>query len=169
MSAKGEMSSVPCVTFTRLLAGPIDRVWAHITDTRLLPAWFGEDSRIEPRQGGAVHLLGGHIRGTVTQWQPPRKLIYTWNVFDPGDGPEVVSRYPESYPTFELAPSGAEVVLTFKHFPILERFIAQNAMGWHTMLDVLAATLRGEAVEERSVYARKNAELYGVDLANLAR
>jgi len=34
--------------------------------------------------------MGGHIRGTVTQWQPPRKLIYTWNVFDPGAGPDAV-------------------------------------------------------------------------------
>lgn len=169
MDDKGELATVPCVTFTRLLPGPIEKVWAHLTETRLLPAWFGEDSSIEPRQGGAVHLVGGHIRGTVTQWQPPRKLIYTWNVFSPGDGPDAVSAYPESYPTFELEPSGADVVLTFKHFPVLERFIPQNAMGWHSMLDILSATLRGELIQERSVYAQRNAALYGVDLSNLAR
>jgi uncharacterized protein YndB with AHSA1/START domain len=169
MSERGEISTVPCVTFTRILPGPIEKVWAHLTDTRLLPSWFGEESHIEPRQGGAVSLAGGHIRGVVTQWGPPKKLVYTWNVFDPTDGPDAISRYPESYPTFELEPQGQQVLLTFKHFPILERFIPQNAMGWHTMLDILAAGLRGENVEQRSFYMRRNAPIYGVDLSNMAR
>ena len=126
---KGEMSKLACVTFTRRLPGPIDKVWAHLTEPHLLPAWFGDNSRIEPRQGGAVHLMGGHVRGVVTQWQPPHKLIYTWNVFSPGDGPDAVSTYPESYPTFELQAEGSKVLLTFRHFPILDRFIPQNANG----------------------------------------
>lgn len=166
---KGEMSTLACVTFSRRLPGPIEKVWAHLTEPHLLPAWFGNDSRIEPRQGGEVHLMGGHVRGVVTQWQPPYKLIYTWNVFSPGDGPDAVSAYPESYPTFELQAEGSKVLLTFKHFPILDRFIPQNAMGWHTMLDILEATVSGRAVEERAAYMKKNAELYGVDLANPAR
>jgi hypothetical protein len=41
-------------------------------------------------------------------------------------------------------------------------------MGWHIMLDILAASLAGETVEDRSAYARRSAELYGVDLDNLA-
>ena len=169
MSQKGEILDLPSVKFVRRMPGPIERVWSHITDTRLLPSWFGEDSRIEPRQGGAVRLMGGHIRGVVTQWQPLRKLIYTWNVFEPDDGPEAVSAYPESYPSFELEAHGGDVVLTFMHFPIPERFIPQNAMGWHTMLDTLTAAVRGETIEERSVYMKKSAALYGVDLNNLAR
>lgn len=169
MDEKGEMSTMPCVTFRRVLPGPAETVWAHLTDTRLLPAWFGADSFIEPRRGGAVWLLGGHVRGTVTQWQPPRKLVHSWNVFGPDDGPDAVSAYPESYPTFELEPDGRDVVLTFRHFPILDRFVPQNAMGWHTMLDILAATLNGGPVEERQVYSRRNAGLYGVDLGNMAR
>lgn len=167
MDDKGQMTTVPCVVFERMLPGPIEKVWSHLTDTSLMSSWFGEDSIIEPRQGGAVRLQGGHIRGTVTQWQPPHKLIYTWNVFGSGDGPDAVSDYPESYPTFELEAQGEAVALTFRHFPILERFVPQNAMGWHVMLDILAASLRGEAIEDRSVYARKNAALYGVDLDNL--
>jgi uncharacterized protein YndB with AHSA1/START domain len=166
---KGEMSTVPCVTFTRLLPGPVERVWSYITEPKKLPTWFGEVAEIEPRQGGKVSLMDGHIRGVITQWQPPHKLIYTWNVFDPGAPEDAVSAYPESYPTFELEPRGNEVLLTFKHFPILERFVPQNAMGWHTMLDILSASLRGEPMTERAFYSNKNAALYGVDLANLAR
>ena len=169
MDSKGEMTSVPCVIFRRLLPGPIERVWACLTDASLMRAWFGEDSFIEPRKGGTVRLQGGHIRGTVTQWQPPHKLIYSWNVFGPEDRPEAVSAYPESYPTFELALQGDQVALTFRHFPILERFIPQNAMGWHVMLDILAASLKGEGVDATSAYAQKIAPLYGVDLNNIER
>lgn len=167
--AKGEMSSVPCVTFTRLLPGPIERVWEYLTDPNKLPTWFGEAATIEPRQGGAVRLASGHIRGVVTQWQPPYRLIYTWNVFEPGAPEDAISAYPESYPTFELTARGDDVLLTFKHFPILERFVPQNAMGWHTMLDILTAALNGEPVKDRSEYFKKNAGLYGVDMNNLAR
>ena len=168
-SGRGEMSSVACVRFTRTLPGPIERVWSFLAQTDRLPAWFGADSSIEPRAGGPVSLMSGHIRGVVTQWQPPRKLVYTWNVFGPNDPPDAVSAYPESYPTFELEPRGSEVLLTFTHFPVLERFVAQNAMGWHTMLDILGAALRGEKIEERPVYMKTNAALYGVDLNNLTR
>ncbi|MEX1041851.1 MAG: SRPBCC domain-containing protein [Pirellulaceae bacterium] len=170
MESKGEVSSVKCLIFRRFLPGPIEKVWAHLTDTAFLPAWFGENSSIEGRQGGAVRLMGGHIRGVVTQWQPPKKLVYTWNVFDPKDEPDAVSAYPESYPTFELEPlEGNNVILTFTHFPIPEKFVPQSAMGWHTMLDILRAALNGEATEGRAVYMGKNAELYNVDLNNLAR
>lgn len=167
--AKGEMSNLPCVTFTRLLPGPIERVWEHLTDPKKLPTWFGEVATIEPRQGGMVRLVNGHIRGVVTQWQPPRRLIYTWNVFDPGAAEDAVSAYPESYPTFELEARGDDVLLTFKHFPILERFVPQNAMGWHTMLDILTTALNGEPIEDRAAYFAKNAALYGVDMKKLAR
>lgn len=169
MSGKGEMSALPCVTFTRILAAPVEKVWAHLTDTKLLPAWFGQDSSIEPRQGGRVLLMGGHVRGVVTQWQPPTKLTYTWNVFAPGDPPDAVSQYPESYPSFVLEAQGAATVLTFTHFPILERFVPQNAMGWHTMLDIVEAVLRDGRSEDRAAYMKKNAALYGVDLNALAR
>ena len=169
LHAQGQMSSVPCVTFTRLLPGPIERVWSYLTDPNKLPTWYGEVALIEPRQGGKVRLIDGHIRGIVTQWRPPHKLVYTWNVFNAGDAEDAVSEYPESYPTFELEPSGKEVLLTFKHFPILERFIPQNAMGWHTMLDMLTAALNDQPVQNRAEYIAKNAAIYGVDLKNMAR
>ena len=61
------------------------------------------------------------------------------------------------------------MLLTLSHVPILDRFEKQNAMGWHTFLDMIGAALRGEKVEDRGFYARKNAALYGVDLDNLVR
>lgn len=169
MSDKGAFTKLDGIVFRRTLPGPIERVWAFIAEPAHLAAWFGENSSIEPRQGGRVSLMGGHIRGVVTQWQPPKKLVYTWNVFGPDDAADAVSAYPESYPTFVLEAQGGDVLLTFTHFPVLERFVPQNAMGWHTMLDILAAGLRGETIRPRPEYMQKNAALYGVDMNNPAR
>jgi uncharacterized protein YndB with AHSA1/START domain len=160
---------IPGVRLERLLPGPIERVWEHLTNTRLLDTWFGEKSYIEPRQGGAVRLMDGHIRGTVTQWRPPDLLSYTWNVFAPGDPPDAVSAYPESYLTLNLQPRGEQVLLVLTHVPVLERFEKQNAMGWHTFLDILSATLEGAKVRTRQEYMMRNSGRYGVDLSDLAR
>jgi uncharacterized protein YndB with AHSA1/START domain len=166
MSDLGQMLRVPAVRFERVLPGSAEQVWAHLTDCGKLAAWYGEDGRIEPREGGAVRLSGGHIRGVVTQWKPHRKLAYTWNVFSPG---EDESPYPESYLTLELEPRGDEILLTLTHLPILGRFEGQNAMGWHTYLDMLGAVIAGREPEPRPAYMNRNAALYSVDLENLAR
>ena len=55
--------------------------------------------------------MDGHIRGVVTQWQPPQRLSYTWNVFNPGDPADAVSAYPESYLTLALERRGGDVLL----------------------------------------------------------
>jgi hypothetical protein len=87
-------------------------------------------------------------------------------VFGPG---EAESRYPESYLTIELEARGSEVVLTLTHLPVLERFEKQNAMGWHTYLDMVDAAVRGGPAELREAIMKRNAARYGVDLSNLAR
>ena len=162
----GQMFRAPGVRFERRLPGPIEKVWAHLTRPDELPGWYGAGSTIEPREGGRVLLNDGHIRGVVTQWRPPVKFAHTWNVFGPG---ETVSAYPESYLTLELASAGDAVALTLTHLPVLERFEPQNAMGWATFLDMLGATARGEPMQPRSEYMKRNAVAYGVDLGNLAR
>jgi uncharacterized protein YndB with AHSA1/START domain len=160
---------LPGVKLERLLSGPITRVWDHLTRPELLPAWFGERSSIEPRVGGAVRLMDGHIRGTVTQWVPPHRLSYTWNVFGPGDAPDALSAYPESYLTLTLEARGEQVLLRLDHMPVLERFEKQNAMGWHTFVDILADTLTQQPPRPRRDYMLGNAERYGVDPGNLQK
>ena len=166
MSDRGHSYKVAAVRFERLLPAAPDRVWTFLTEAAKIPVWYGADGSIEPREGGAVSLMDGHIRGVVTQWKPPRKLAYTWNVFSPG---ETESAYPESYLTVELEPDGDATKLTLTHLPILERFEPQNAMGWHTFLDLVEASVKGEPVQPRVRYSQKNAALYGVDMSNLAR
>jgi uncharacterized protein YndB with AHSA1/START domain len=165
MNHDAQFKRVAMVQFVRTVPGPIERVWEFLTDSKKLPGWFG-DGTIEPRPGGAVNLMGGHIRGIVTQWRPLRRLAHSWNVYGPGD---TESPYPESYLTIELEERGDDVVLTLTHLPVLDRFEKQNAMGWHTFLDMLDAAVRGEPAEPRQAYMQRNAARYGVDLSNLAR
>ena len=164
MNQMGEIIKVSGVRFVRMLPGPIDRVWQYLTACEKLPIWFGENGTIEPCIGGKVWLMDGHIRGVVTQWQPPRKLIYTWNVFDPG---ETESGYPESYLKLELERKGSQVRLELCHLPIMDRFIPQTKMGWHTYLDLTEAALEGRTPTSRDAYMKANANRYGVDLDNL--
>jgi uncharacterized protein YndB with AHSA1/START domain len=164
MSDLGEIFRAPGVRFRRRLPGPIERVWAHLTQPDRLPGWYDAGAVVESREGGRVELGGGHIRGVVTQWRPPVKFAHTWNVFGPG---ETVSAYPESYLTLELAAEGDEVALVLTHLPVLERFEAQNAMGWATFLDILEAAARGRPARPRRELMERNARLYGVDLTNL--
>lgn len=165
MSDLGKITKTGAARFERVLPGPIERVWEFLTDIERLPGWFGTGV-IEPYEGGVVNLMGGHVRGVVTQWKPPRKLAYTWNVFSPG---ETESAFPESYLTFELKPQGKDVLLQLTHLPIPEEFEGRTCMGWHTFLDMLGGTLRGEEVKPRMSYMERNAALYGVDFKTLPK
>jgi uncharacterized protein YndB with AHSA1/START domain len=165
MSHDAQFTHAHMVRFERPMAGTAEGVWAVLTDFKRLPAWYG-DGALEGKVGGSVSLMGGHIRGTVTQWKPARKLAYTWNVFGPG---QEESPYPESYLTLELDPEGKETKLSLSHLPVLDRFVKVNAMGWHIYLDMVDAAVRGVPVEPRDILARRNAQRYGVDLANMPR
>jgi len=158
MSRNAQFTHAHMTRFERPLPAARDKVWAVLTDTSRLPGWYGE-GKLEPRVGGSVNFLGGHIKGVVTQWMPQKKLAYTWNVFMPG---QTVSDYPESYLTLELD----DAKLTLTHLPVLESFVKLNAMGWHTYLDMVTAAAHGETVQSRDSYMAKNAKHYGIDLAN---
>lgn len=162
--SKGEIITESAVRFERSLSGPVERAWEFLTEASRLPEWYGE-GRIEPGEGGAVTLLGGHIRGVVTIWRPMQALGYTWNVLAPG---ETVSAWPVSYLEFALAPDGDGVKLTLTHRPIPEAMQKQTAMGWHTFLDLAEAGLNGQFPKRAELFVQ-NAALYGVDMQKIQR
>src|SRR5258708_5180867 len=98
MSQDAQFTHAQMVRFDRVLQGSIEKVWAVLTDTKWLPGWYGAGA-IEPQVGGKVELMGGHIKGVVTQWDPPQRLAYTWNVYNPCD---TLPPYPQ--PTPHLPP-----------------------------------------------------------------
>ncbi len=161
---KGHIVEEAAVRFARILPASPEKCWAFLTQTARLTEWYG-DGVIEPREGGKVHLMGGHIRGVVTGWRPHQFLAYSWNVFDPG---ESVSGWPVSYWT-ALAGDGPNTQLTLTHRPIPKAVQPQTMMGWHSFLDMLNEGVRGAPVGSRSSYMQKNAAAYGVDFNNLKR
>jgi uncharacterized protein YndB with AHSA1/START domain len=162
---KGHVVEEAAIIFERILPASPEKAWSFLTETGRLTEWYGEGV-IEPREGGKVELMGGHIRGVVTGWRPGKFLAYTWNVFTPG---ETVSAWPVSYLEFTLAPEGPRTKLTLTHRPIIKAVQAKTLMGWHTYLDLLDAGMQGEAVPARDACMQANAALYGVDFNNLKR
>jgi hypothetical protein len=161
MSEDAQFTHAHMVRFERLLPGPVERTWQVLTETNRLPGWYGE-GHIEPGIGGAVSLMGGHIRAP-SRSACRRSGSPTAERVQPGDE---VSPYPESYLSLELKPAGGDTALVLTHLPVLERFVKLNAMGWHTYLDMLAAALRGEPMAPRDAYMTRNAKTYGIDLEN---
>ena len=164
VSGKGEVIPESAVRFVREFDAPAAKVWGFLTDSALLPEWYG-DGTIEPREGGRVSLMAGHIRGVVTGWRPEKFLAYTWGVFQPG---EDVSAWPISYLEIALELAGNGTRLTLSHRPIPEAMHKLTMIGWHTMLDMIADGLNGQFPQRTEVMPR-NAALYGVDLNALKR
>jgi uncharacterized protein YndB with AHSA1/START domain len=174
--SKGEIISESAVRFVRDFDAPPSRVWAFLTDSRLLPEWYG-DGAIEPREGGKVSLMAGHIQGVVTGWRPEKFLAYTWSVFQSGEdtaskskaaGQTKESAWPISYLELALDAADARTRLTLTHRPIPEPMQKLTMIGWHTMLDMIADGLKGQFPPRTEVMPR-NAALYGVDLNVLKR
>ena len=163
--SKGRVIEETAILFERTLPASPEKAWAFLTEPARLPEWYGQGI-IEPREGGKIELMGGHIRGVITGWRPREFLAHTWNAFQPG---ETVSAWPVTYLEFALTPDGPATGLTLTHRPIPGRMQPQTMMGWHTFLDMLDAGTRGEKVQARSHYMQTNAVVYGVDLNNLQR
>jgi uncharacterized protein YndB with AHSA1/START domain len=162
---KGRMVEEAAIVFERELPASPDRAWAFLTEPSRLSGWYG-GAVVEPREGGKIEMMGGHIRGVITGWRPHQFLAHTWNVFQPG---ETVSGWPVTYLEFALEGRDATTRLTLTHRPVPARMQPQTMMGWHTFLDMLETGACGEEIEPRDHYMQKNAALYGVDLNNLQR
>ncbi len=139
------------VRLVRLLPGPIDRVWAFLTDPAKRARWFC-GGLLEQRAGGKIvfemvhkniapgetpppefaHVQdpGVTFEGKVLRCEPPHLLVFTFG----SDESEV---------TIELAPEGDRVRLVLTHRTRGEerRELGNYASGWHIHCDHLIAVL----------------------------
>ena len=121
------------VRFERLLAHPPERVWRAITEPEELAAWFPDTIEGEFAPGAEVKFpkfveMGLPATGTVTDFDPPRLLAFSWGT---------------SVLRFELEPDGDGTRLVFMDsLPRAES--AKNAAGWQVCLENLEALLAGE-------------------------
>jgi uncharacterized protein YndB with AHSA1/START domain len=134
----------------RRLPGPIERVWAYLTDSDLRRQWLASGTM--PLQAGASFELvwrndelsrsaaerpegfSAESRATCQfiEVEPPRHLRYIW----PGVG-EV---------SMELEAAGSDVLLTVTHRQLVgERLILNVCAGWHAHLALLIAQVENTA------------------------
>lgn len=154
-AAYGVATAADTVRIERLLPGPIERVWSHLTESDKRGRWLAAGA-IELRVGGRVeHVFRNNaltenddppppkyadvadefrMEGRVTACEPPTRLSYTWSE-STGSDSEV---------TFELRPQGDGVLLVLTHRRLANREeLLSVAAGWHTHLDILDDRLRG--------------------------
>jgi uncharacterized protein YndB with AHSA1/START domain len=157
LQADGEILDARTVRFERLLPGPIERVWAYITESEKRRKWLAPGP-MDLQAGGRVELRFNHteltphnetppekykkydgctvVLWTVTRCDAPRLLVVTW-----GDKPE------DSEVTFELAPRGDKVMLAITHRKLSGRdFMISVGAGWQTHLGILSAVLNDQAL-----------------------
>lgn len=153
MSDYGVYTEPGTIRFERTLPGPIERVWAYLTESEKRRTWLASGT-MELRVGGkvALHFMhseitphqevipdkykdaacGGGLNGQVTQCAAPRLLSFTW-----GDEPTGNSEV-----TFELSPRGKDVLLVITHRRLtdVEQMVSVSG-GWHAHVDILIARL----------------------------
>ena len=150
MSEYGVVTAPDTVRIERTLPGPIERLWAWLTEPDKRAQWLaGGDMDLQ--EGGRVELvfrnsmLTGRyeappekwakheehsFQGRITACEPPRLLAYTW-----GKSSEV---------RFELTPRGNKVHLVLTHQRLPSRDDMVNVSGgWHAHLGLLAERLEG--------------------------
>jgi uncharacterized protein YndB with AHSA1/START domain len=159
LQSDGEVVDASTVRFERLLPGPIERVWAFLTESEKRGLWLATGD-FDLRSGGKTRLHfrhkdlspkkspappqyskfdeeGGGFDGKVLRCEPPRLLAITW-----GGDPH------ESEVTFELTPQhDGKVLLTLTHRRLSAEEMRNVAPGWHTHLGILVDRLENREPE----------------------
>ncbi len=141
------------IQFVRILPGPIERVWAYLTEAEKRATWLA-GGPMELRAGGRAELKFHHVNLAPDETPPaaykdvhdpgvtsvcrvlrcesPRLLSFTWDDDPNGRCSEV---------TFELSPQGAAVQLVLSHRKLVGKERADVGAGWHLHLALLDARL----------------------------
>ncbi len=145
------------ISISRLLPGPLARVWAHIVEPAQRSRWCC-GGKVDQHVGGVVEmnfnltaLADGpdvappekhkdhpnevSFSGKVLACEPMHLFRHTWE-YDGG----------HTELQFELEEQGDKVLLTLTHTRLEDRADRVNtSAGWHTYLDILDDELNGKA------------------------
>jgi len=145
------------VQFERLLPGPVEKIWAYLTDGEKRGEWFaagaipsqvGENFELRfkhndlspnkappPERFKEMNATGFISRERLLALEPMRRLVHTFGA----EGPTV------SEVEFLLTPEGDKVRLTLTHRKIPDRGYAVNISGgWHSHLSILQDKAEGK-------------------------
>ena len=149
LDAYGVLTEPTTLKIQRLLPGPIERVWAYLTESELRRQWLAA-GQMEMKVGATFTLTWrnaelnnppskrpegfaeeNRMQSRITELEPLRRLSIAWN--NSGDV------------TFELEPKGKGVLLTVTHRRLPDRStMLKVSAGWHMHLDVLVARANEE-------------------------
>lgn len=149
LDAYGVLTEPATLKIQRRLPGPIERVWAYLTESDLRRQWLAagpmemkvgapfefvwrnDELTNPPGQRPPGHSEEHRMEGRITELDPPRKLAITW-----GSTGGV---------SFELESRGNDVLLTVIHRRVTDRAILLSVSGgWHMHLDILVARITGK-------------------------
>ena len=136
------------VRIQRLLPGPVERIWAYLTEGEMRRQWLAAGA-MDLRVGATFELVWRNeelsdppgqrpegfseeirMQSTITEVDAPRRLVFTW-----GEGDVA----------FELEPRGEQVLLSVLHRGISDRSnMLMIGAGWHMHLDILVARTKGD-------------------------
>ena len=148
--AYGVLTEPTTLKIQRRLPGPIERVWAYLTESDLRRQWLAA-GQMEMKVGATFELVWRNeeltdppgerpagfpeehrIQSRITALDPPRTLAFTF-----GTAGDV---------TFELEPKGDATMLTVTHRRLPDRSTSLKvSAGWHMHLDILVARVSGTA------------------------
>ena len=147
--AYGSLIEPATLKIQRLLPGPIERVWAFLTDSEKRRKWLAA-GKMEMKVGAPFEFVWRNdeltdppgerpagfgdehrMQSRITELDPPKNISFTWE----GSGDVSI----------ELEATGSDVLLTLVHrrLPNRSTMLGVSA-GWHMHLDVLVARARGE-------------------------
>jgi uncharacterized protein YndB with AHSA1/START domain len=150
--AYGVLTEPATLKIERLLPGPIERVWAYLTQSDMRRQWLAA-GKMEMKVGAPVEFVWRNdelssspgqrpegfpeeqrMQSRITEVDPPRKIAFTWS----GSGDV----------SFELTPKGKDVLLTVIHRRLPDRAtLLMVAGGWHMHLDILVARATGKEAQ----------------------
>ncbi|MBP8822978.1 MAG: SRPBCC family protein [Flavobacteriales bacterium] len=153
MGTYGKIIAPNTIRFERVLPGPIERVWAYLTESEKRAKWLASGT-MDLRVGGGAELhwlhtnldtvkpdeppeqyKNGHsMKATITKCEPPHLLGFTW-----GARADALSEV-----VIELSVHGKQVLLVLTHHRLPGRKdLLSVSGGWHVHLDVLVEHLNG--------------------------
>jgi uncharacterized protein YndB with AHSA1/START domain len=147
-AAFGTLIEPTTLKIQRLLPGPIERVWAYLTESDMRRKWLAA-GQMEMKVGAPFEFVWRNdelsdppgkrpegfgeehrMQSRITELDPPRKISFTWS--ESGDV------------SIELETRGDEVLLTLIHRRLPNRnHMLRVSAGWHMHLDVLVARAKG--------------------------
>ncbi|MEZ2132954.1 MULTISPECIES: SRPBCC family protein [unclassified Sinorhizobium] len=152
LDAYGTLTEPATLKLQRILPGPIERIWAYLTESDLRREWLAA-GEMEMKVGAPFELVWRNdeltdppgerpsgfpeehrMQSRILELDPPRKLAISFA--ESGDV------------FFELEPKGDQVLLTLIHRRLPDRAtMLKVGAGWHMHLDILVARASGKEPE----------------------